>query len=167
MEGNGKEQLTDAMEYILDYNKASKDKLQFSEFDKITVIPFGTKVYDLWNSNNGHDTSNLINQIKEYDVGGTTALYDAIIEGIDILKDEGEDYTKTIIAMTDGAVNVGSFDSLSNKYIETKIDIPIYSITFGAASREELEEIAELSNAKVFDGKEDLLSAFKEVRGYN
>ena len=32
---------------------------------------------------------------------------------------------------------------------------------------DELEEIAELSNSKVFDGKSDLLRAFKEVRGYN
>ena len=47
------------------------------------------------------------------------------------------------------------------------MDIPIYSITFGDANEEQLDKIAELTNAKVFDGKTDLLKAFKQVRGYN
>ena len=38
---------------------------------------------------------------------------------------------------------------------------------FGSASETELNQIAELTNGKVFDGKEDLVKAFKEVRGYN
>ena len=46
-------------------------------------------------------------------------------------------------------------------------NIPVYSITFGSASEEELKEIAQLTNAKVFNGKTNLLQAFKEVRGYN
>ena len=69
--------------------------------------------------------------------------------------------------MTDGAVNVGSFYDLENVYSKSKKKVPIYSITFGNASEYELEEIADLSNSKVFDGKNDLLRAFKEVRGYN
>ena len=38
---------------------------------------------------------------------------------------------------------------------------------FGSASDYQLNDIAKLSNAKVFDGKSDLVRAFKEVRGYN
>ena len=34
-------------------------------------------------------------------------------------------------------------------------------------TKEQLEEIAYLTNAKVFDGRTDLLKAFKDVRGYN
>ena len=69
--------------------------------------------------------------------------------------------------MTDGAVNVGTFESLQRKYNQINKEIPVYSITFGSAVEYELDEIAELTNAKVFDGKTDLLKAFKEVRGYN
>jgi Ca-activated chloride channel family protein len=47
------------------------------------------------------------------------------------------------------------------------MDIPIYSIMFGNADESELLDIANLTNAKVFDGRTDLLKAFKEVRGYN
>ena len=69
--------------------------------------------------------------------------------------------------MTDGMINVGSFNSLKKVYNKLDRKIPIYSITFGSADERQLEEIAELSNAKVFDGKTDLLEAFKKVRGYN
>ena len=45
--------------------------------------------------------------------------------------------------------------------------MPVYSITFGMASLKQLNNIAKLTNAKVFDGTENLLEAFKEVRSYN
>ena len=69
--------------------------------------------------------------------------------------------------MTDGMSNAGSYTNLARKYNYMDKDIPIYSIMFGNAYEDELEEIANLTNAKVFDGKSDLLKAFKEVRGYN
>ena len=69
--------------------------------------------------------------------------------------------------MTDGEANIGSFKDVEKVYKSNKYNIPIYSITFGSASEEQLEELAELTNAKVFDGRTDLLRAFKEVRGYN
>ena len=166
MAGDGANELMNAMEYILNYEKASKDSLQFSKYDKITVIPFSDKVIDVWNAN-GNDTEELIKNIKYETPTGSTALYDAIIEGINVLEDESDDYTKTIIAMTDGVVNVGSFRELEECYRESNNKVPIYSITFGSADEEQLLKIADLSNAKVFDGKSDLLKAFKEVRSYN
>jgi len=166
MYGEGLEELTYAMEYILTYEEASKDKLQFSDFDKITVIPFGSRVGTPW-SGFGNNTSSLISNIRSRGASGSTALYDAVIEGLAVLDKESNEYTKTVIAMTDGAANVGSFRDLSNYYKNNKSKVPVYSITFGSAEEEQLEEIAKLTNAKVFDGKTDLLKAFKEVRGYN
>ena len=68
--------------------------------------------------------------------------------------------------MTDGHSNVGTYSDLREYYV-TDNKIPIYSIMFGNAQSAELQEIARLSNAKVFDGRSNLLSAFKEVRSYN
>lgn len=167
--GNGYDDLVGAMEYVLNRDSASKDKLQFSRNDKITVITFSSAVKHIWEAT-GNDTSTLIENIKKESVTGSTALYDAIISGLNILKDESNDYTKTIIAMTDGEINVGSYAELERHYLNSKFkltDIPIYSITFGNAKEDQLEEIADLSNAKVFDGKNGLLKAFKEVRSYN
>ena len=167
MAGEGHSDLINAMDYILDYDKASKDKLQFSAKDKITVITFSNRVNDVWTTNNGYNTEQLINNIRNSYPTGATALYDAIERGIDILDDESDDYTKTIITMTDGVINVGSMSQLESFYKRKKSNIPIYSITFGSANERQLDEIAKLSNAKVFDGKTDLLNAFKEVRSYN
>ena len=167
MDGNGITELIDAMEYILDYNSASADRLQFSKDDKITVIPFNHEASTTWKADSGLQTKSLIEKISDRPVGGGTALYDAIIAGLKVLKNESDDYTKTIIAMTDGEVNIGSFKELSTYYKKLKEKIPVYSITFGDAVEDELSEIAELTNAKVFDGKTNLLKAFKEVRGYN
>ena len=71
------------------------------------------------------------------------------------------------ILMTDGASNSGSFYQLKTSYNSIKKDIPIYSIMFGDALSYQLDEIARLTNAKVFDGRTNLLEAFKQVRGYN
>ncbi len=167
MYGSGIEELTNAMKYILDYSEASADKLQFSKNDKITVITFSSNVSNVWTTDSGYETTTLINNIEDFNTGGGTALYDAIEKGLDILNNETDDYTKTIIAMTDGAVNIGSFNNLARYYKKLNKEIPVYSITFGNASETELSRIATLTNAKVFDGKKDLLKAFKEVRGYN
>ena len=163
---DGLKQLTNAMDYILTYEKASADKLQFSEYDKISVIPFGSTPEKALTCT-GSNTTRVLNSIKNKSANGATALYDAIIEGLKILNEENNSYTKTIIAMTDGEANVGSFEELSNFYHMNNYNIPVYSITFGSASEEELKEIAQLTNAKVFNGKTNLLQAFKEVRGYN
>ena len=46
-------------------------------------------------------------------------------------------------------------------------NIPVFSIEFGEADPEELTKIDDLTNGKTFDGKSDLLKAFRKVRGYN
>ena len=166
MYGEGIDELNKAMNYILNYDLASKDKLQFSEYDKITIIPFSSKVIGTVTSD-GKDTTKLINYLNNQPATGSTALYDAVVNGLDILSRESNDYTKTIIAMTDGAANVGSFIDVRDYYNNNDLNIPVYSITFGSAEEEQLEEIAYLTNAKVFDGRTDLLKAFKDVRGYN
>ena len=69
--------------------------------------------------------------------------------------------------MTDGASNYNRLDELTRLYKQTGKDIPIFSIMFGEAEEEQLQDIADLTNAKIFDGKTNLLEAFKQVRGYN
>ena len=167
MYGEGIDSLTKSMEFLLDSEKSSTENLQFSKKDKITVIPFESDARAAWGPYYGNNTNELINKIKDKPVGGATALYDAIQKGLESLKNESDDYNKVIIAMTDGVVNIGSFNTLSSYYRRNNYRVPIYSITFGSANEKQLQEIADMSNAKVFDGKSDLLAAFKEVRNYN
>ena len=168
MYGDGNKQLVKAMEYILDEKTASKNLLQFSEKDKISVIPFSGTVLAKWHTNKGIETDSLIKSIKKLSPNGTTDIYGASEEGLNILKNENLDtYNASIILMTDGVSNVGTLQNLRNAYRKIGKDIPIYSIMFGEASSYQLEDIANLTNAKVFDGRTNLLEAFKQVRGYN
>lgn len=168
MAGKGMNELKDAMNYILNYETASKDKLQFSTKDKISVITFNGYVNDIFPTKTGDKVNEVIENINNMNAYGSTNIYDASIRGLQILDTESDDsYTKTIILMTDGESNRGDFSSLSQFYRKRNYDVPIYSITFGTSSEKQLKQIAELTNGKVFDGKSGLKKAFKEVRSYN
>lgn len=106
-----------------------------------------------------------IKRISTYEIHSS---YPAVIEALMKLSEEDlEKYNISIIAMTDGQANVGTFSELNSMYSRNGNSIPIYSIMFGSAVKRQLQDMATLSNGKVFDGKQDLKRAFKEVRGYN
>jgi Ca-activated chloride channel family protein len=168
MSGDGIKELKDAMNYILNSETASKDNLQFSSKDKITIITFNKDVARIYDTKYGFETNEVIEYINDLSTGGSTNIYSPSKEALRILsKDSDDEYTKTVILMTDGASNNGTFTSLKNYYDDNHLNIPIYSITFGSSSETQLNEIAELTNGKVFDGKSGLKKAFKEVRSYN
>lgn len=167
MYGEGFSQLQDAMDYILT-ERAEADLLQFTDDDIVDVIPFASEANELWQSHGTNELLQLNQKIKEKKTGGTTAIYPASIKAISLLKDEDKTkYNTSVILMTDGEGNVGTFDDLKKKYQEINQQIPIYSIQFAAARRDQLDEIASLTNGKVFDGTTSLIDAFMEVRGYN
>ena len=165
MYGNGEDELEDAMEYILTYEKAKEERIQFSSNDVIVVIPFAGENKVSFESD-GRDTASTINKIRNLTPQGGTNIYGCASKAIDKLKLYNDDYTKTVVLMTDGESNIGSFSSFERDYKGNK-GIPVYSIMFGSAKEKQLKEIAKLTNAKVFDGREDLVRAFKEVRSYN
>ena len=168
MYGEGEKQLESAMQYILNEEEASKNLLQFSDKDKITVIPFNGELIDIWNTNNGTDTKKIIEKIIEQSPNAQTNIYIAVQTALEILKDEDtEKFNASIILMTDGESNRGKLENLQKTYKKVNKDIPVYSIMFGSASSNQLSQIATLTNGKVFDGRTDLLEAFKQVRGYN
>ena len=168
MYGDGNEQLIDAMEYILNYDTASTNMLQFSYKDKISTVLFSTNIIGNFTTNDGTIVDNLLSKIKDTEPYGSTNLYGSLNGALDILKNESsDDYNLSIILMTDGHGNVGTFDNFKRKYDAINKDIPIYGIMFGSADDNQLLEISKYTGGKVFDGRTNLLEAFKEVRGYN
>ncbi len=168
MYGDGNRQLIDAMDYILSLDKASENLVQFSKNDKISVITFDSKIIDEFSTDSGTDTEQLLSDIKNAEVGGSTNLYAPVIRALNILsKEDADKYNLSIILMTDGEGNRGYFSDYKKAYNKINKEIPVYAIMFGSAQRYQLEEITELANGKVFDGRNNLLGAFKEVRGYN
>lgn len=167
MYGDGISELSKAMNFILNYEEASKEKIQFSNKDIIYILPFNNNVQTIWKSENGKETTELINNISKLVPYGSTNIYGCSKSALESLYNYNDEYTKTIILMTDGQSNGGTYENLKSYYIENDNNIPIYSIMFGNAVSKQLKEIAYLTNAKVFDGRSNLLKAFKEVRSYN
>ena len=168
MYGEGIQELKDAMKYLLDKEATREDMLQFSESDQITFISFNYDVLKVYDTLSGAETDKLSGYLDTLEPMGGTNIYSPSVEALRILRNvSSNDYTKTIILMTDGYSNNGTYKELEDYYHKYDLDIPIYSITFGSSSESQLSRIANLTNGKVFDGKSGLKAAFKEVRSYN
>lgn len=168
MYGAGRNQLLKALEYLLDAEEAGKDFIQFSARDRLALLPFSSDVGEAIVPPDGLDTAAALREISSIDPDGSTALYGAAAKALEMLAHvPAGDFVRSIVIMTDGKGNVGSIEGLETAYRALGRDIPMFCVTFGKADPKELEKIATLSNARVFDGRTDLVAAFKEVRGYN
>lgn len=168
MTGSGIAQLREAMDFILTEEKASENYLQFSKKDKISFIMFSSKVDKPIEINNGLDTEEILEVINTKVPRGGTNIYDTVSKSIELLDKENiQEYNVSVVLMTDGEGNDGSYSNMTDTIKNAKNKIPVYSIMFGSADSEQLSKIAQLTSGKVFDGRTNLLEAFKIVRGYN
>ena len=109
---------------------------------------------------------NLYQDIEACDAGGGTNMYTAILQGMDDLASYGKDYNRAIVVMTDGE-SMEDYDELQERVEKDGSQIPVFSIMYGDADKRQLEKIADLTNARVFDGRDSLTDAFRKVKGYN
>ncbi len=170
MSGEGVESLRNAMSMLLDQQKASTYMLQASPKDVTIVIPFDNDVLDVWKAEGNDSTTlaDLQSKIDNFEPQGGTNIYEPLLRAMDeISKYNVDDYTTSIILMTDGQSNSGSINQVESKWSSSNLDIPVFSITFGDSDDTQLQELADYSKARVFDGKENLEKAFKEAKGYN
>ena len=167
MYGDGIEQLRDAMDYILT-DRAQEDLLQFTGEDIVEIIPFASRLDTVWTAHSEAELLELNENVKRREPNGSTALYPAVQKALSVLNQSyNEQYNSSVIVMTDGQGNIGTYASLEKDYKKLNHKIPIYSIQFASADRDQLDLMAKLSNGKVFDGTHSLIDAFMEVRGYN
>ena len=69
--------------------------------------------------------------------------------------------------MTDGKSDTDNRDQFMARWRAAGAELPVFGIMFGDADRSQLEQIAETTRARVFDGTKDLREAFRTMRGYN
>ena len=171
MEGEGREQLVRAMETILIQEEAARYLLQAGEQEINGAILFDDTILEtkILNEPGDAQMEELYEEIAAYTAGGGTDLYRAAAAALDILKGyDLSQYTPAIILMTDGQSNGEmTFEDFKEAYDEAGMDVPVFSIMFGDSSEEQLEELAGYTNGRVFDGTEDLIGAFRSVKGYN
>lgn len=168
MSGAGNQQLVQAMEQLLIQENARKNFLQASENEVNILIPFNDGVIDTYTAEgSGGQLEALYDEVKNQPVGGGTDMYTAAARGIEMLKEyDLSRYTPAMILLTDGQSG-GSIYDFESAYAELGTDIPVFSIMFGEADETQLEELAQYTNARVFDGRENLTEAFRSVKGYN
>ena len=171
MAGSGEEQLKEAMSEILLQDKAAQNLLQASgkEIDAAVLFEDGIRDTLIVDDATESNLADLNSQIASAQAGGGTDIYKAAVEALDLMKQyDLSQYTPAIILMTDGQSNGEMiFDDFAEAYDEAGLDVPVFSIMFGDAREEELEELAQYTNGRVFDGTKDLIYAFRSVKGYN
>ena len=168
MSGEGNEQLVQAMEQLLIQENARKNFLQASENEVNILIPFNGGVIDTYTATgNGSELEALYDKVENQEVGGGTDMYAAAVRGIELLGEyDLSQYTPAIILLTDGQSS-GSLSDFEAAYAGLGTEVPVFSIMFGDADETQLEELARYTNARVFDGRENLTEAFRSVKGYN
>ena len=168
MSGEGNEQLVSAMEQLLIQENARKNFLQASENEVNILIPFEGQVINSYTARgNGSELEALYDKVRDQEVGGGTDMYAAAVRGINMLKEyDLSQYTPAIILLTDGQ-SAGSISDFESAYQSLDAEVPVFSIMFGDADETQLEMLAQYTNARVFDGRENLTEAFRSVKGYN
>ena len=168
MSGKGNEQLTAAMEQLLIQENAEKNFLQASRDEVKVLIFFDDQILAEYTAaGSGKELEELYDRVAEQETGSGTDMYLAADEALKVLSGyDLSQYTPAIILLTDG-MSGGSYDMFMENYRALGMDVPVFSIMFGDADPEQLEQLAEATNARVFDGREDLIDAFRKVKGYN
>ena len=168
MSGKGNEQLTAAMEQLLIQENAEKNFLQASRDEVNVLIFFDDQILAEYTAaGSGKELEELYDRVAEQETGSGTDMYLAADEALNVLSGyDLSQYTPAIILLTDG-MSGGSYDMFMENYQALDMDVPVFSIMFGDADPEQLEQLAEATNARVFDGREDLIDAFRKVKGYN
>ena len=171
MSGEGNSQLVAAMEQILIQKNAEKNLLQAEEDEINIVITFDDTILHVYQLDDAKPESleELYESIKEEEIGGGTDMYLAAEEALELITSNYQikDFTPAIILMTDGESGDINREEFIRHYRSLDADVPVFSIMFGNADSSQLDELAEITNARVFDGREDLISAFRSVKGYN
>ena len=169
MKGEGNRQLTEAMAQILLPENAEKNLLQASENEVNIVVTFDGDVRNIYTVEAVENLPLLYEDIAAEEPGGGTDMYTAALEGIKyaVRSYYIDEYCPAVIIMSDGASETDSRQDFMEEYKACGYDIPVFSIMFGDADDSQLNELAELTNARVFDGRSDLIGAFRSVKGYN
>ncbi|MGN0416306.1 MAG: substrate-binding domain-containing protein [Agathobacter sp.] len=172
MEGEGNEELVQAMSQLLIQENAKKNYLQATEGEVNIVLTFSNEILDVYTveESTEENLQTLYDEIAAENCMGGTDIYLAAQTALELISESYDlsQYTPAIILMTDGKSNGDmTYQDFEEGYRQAGADVPVFSILFGDAEETQLKELAELTNARIFDGTKNLTEAFRSVKGYN
>ena len=109
-------------------------------------------------------------EVKNLTASGSTATYDAVLTGMQMLEDYAEqipDAKLLLFVLTDGAQNEGY--SLNRiKGVVGGLGIPVYTIAYNYDSVEELEELSGINEAaQIKANSDDVVNALRNLFNVN
>uniref|UniRef100_UPI0040565B3D substrate-binding domain-containing protein n=1 Tax=Candidatus Electronema sp. TaxID=2698783 RepID=UPI0040565B3D len=172
MAGTGVEQLRKAMRTLLDQRIAKEYLLQASPEDMTLIVAFNSNVMASFEAqgNDPQALGDLLAKIEALEPGGGTNMYVGAAEAMKRMKLHAESgkYQSAVIVMSDGMSegNLSQFQTLIGGTNMGK-DVPVFTILFGDARPEQMKAFAEVMSGRMFDGRVDVVQAFREAKGYN
>jgi Ca-activated chloride channel homolog len=174
MEGNGERDANAGLRTILNQSVAADYLIQGHPKDVTTVIMFNgdtiNKDLENWTvyGNDANELNDLYTRVERVDSGGNTNIFGTARVGLEWLEQvRNDECLPSVILMTDGRDNSQMFDSLQSYIQGSENDIPVFVITFGEADENEVTPMTSLTYGRVFDGRSDLVGAFRSAKGYN
>jgi Ca-activated chloride channel family protein len=153
---------------------------RFRQREQVTIILFNNRPYQTRDftvtdtSASSPDLAAIRSYVNTLQAGGGTAIYDAVYSayqaaGAAMRSDPGRLYS--IVLMTDGENNAGRD---SARFLADYRQLPpevravrTFAVLFGEASPAALQQVADTTGGRVFDGRTASLSqVFKDIRGY-
>ena len=136
------------------------------------VLTFSNEILDVYTveESTEENLQTLYDEIAAENCMGGTDIYLAAQTALELISESYDlsQYTPAIILMTDGKSNGDmTYQDFEESYRQAGADVPVFSILFGDAEETQLKELAELTNARIFDGTKNLTEAFRSVKGYN
>jgi Ca-activated chloride channel homolog len=168
---NGRTKMIDAMDLLLNQERAAGVSLQAGADDVTVVYGFSSYARQIGEPVMGNDPAalkNLSDQISGFKMGGGTAMFDCVINALgQIASHNDPKYSYAIIVLTDGESNEGkTVSEFASNYQYQNLNFPVYGIAFGNADFGQLEQF-KMTGGDVYDGRQDVATAFRLARGNN
>lgn len=175
MQGVGEENANAGLRTLLNQNIAEQYLLQAHEEDRTTIILFNRDVINNHKSaewtvtgNDPTELNDLYLRAEAIPSGGDTNIFGTVQLAHEfLLRERSDSCLPAIILMTDGQDNISNWETLQTYLQTTENDIPIFIITFGDANDTQVIPIVEYTFGRIFDGRSDLVAAFRKAKGYN
>ena len=167
MRGAGELRLKAAMAAVLDPARAAESLTQWTSQDRIFVLPYGDQVRAVTEDDgSAPGLARLLAAVRVEEPHGDGAFYTCAEHAIDAMRPWlARGYLPAVVLMTDG--HARGREAFEKFWRREGAGVPVFGISYGKADKRDLEGLAGLTQARVFEGEGDLTEAFRSARGYN
>lgn len=181
MEGRGLRDLKAAMENLTGLDTSLTGRFaRFRNREQITIVTFNHQINDIREFTiddtdaAGSDMEAIRQYVDSLRADGGTAIYSTLADTYARAaraKEQDRDRYYSIVLMSDGentdGMGLREFERYFENLHENDQNIRTFTITFGDADEDAMQEIADVTGGRMFDSTEESLSSiFKTIRGY-